>query len=77
MLRTELPQASREVMPTAPIYSNVYFDLCVPTLYEFSANVRFGLSYALLYTTLVKPPEASSLDASGLVGSDLEVVVDK
>lgn len=67
----------REVMPTAPIYSNVYFDLCVPTLYEFSANVRFGLSYALLYTTLVKPPEASSLDAGGLVGSDLEVVVDK
>ena len=34
-----------------------------------------AFSYALLYTTLVKPPEASSLDAGGLVGSDLEVVV--
>ncbi len=45
----------REVMPTAPIYSNVYFDLCSPTLYEYTANVRYGLSYALLNTTLVKP----------------------
>ena len=66
----------RNVMPTAPIYSTVYFDLCQPTLYDFSANVRFGLSRALLYTTLTEPPASDAQEADTAGTGAIEVVVE-
>lgn len=49
--------AWHEVMPTAPIYSNVYFDVCIPTLYNYAANSNFGFGSAILYATFTEPVE--------------------
>ena len=44
-----------EVMPTAPIYSNVYYDVCIPTLYNYTPSAQYGFSSALLYATFTEP----------------------
>jgi len=44
-----------EEMPNAPIYCNVYFDVCKPTLYGYSSYAQYGLAQALLYTTATEP----------------------
>lgn len=50
----------REMMPTCPIYSNVYFDACIPTLYGYSEHAQYGFNSAMLYATFTAPePEAS------------------
>lgn len=49
----------RELMPTAPIYSAVSFDLSQPTIYQYADNIRYGLSRALLYATYTQPPEST------------------
>lgn len=60
----------RTVMPTAPICTNVYFDINQPWLYAFADNVRYGLARALVYATLTKP--ADTLD----VGTDSAPVLE-
>ena len=50
----------RAVMPTAPVCTNVYFDISQPWLYAFGDNIRYGLARALMYTTLTPPPDAPS-----------------
>jgi ABC-type transport system substrate-binding protein len=44
--------AWRAEMPTAPIYSNVYFDLSIPELLEYYPSAHVGFSDAIMYATL-------------------------
>lgn len=44
-----------EEMPNAPIYCNVYFDICKPTLYGYASYAQYGLAQAILYTTATEP----------------------
>lgn len=44
-----------ELMPNAPIYCNVYFDVCKTTLYGYSSYAQYGLAQAILYTTATEP----------------------
>lgn len=62
----------RAVMPTAPVCTNVYFDISQPWLYAFGDNIRYGLARALVYTTLTPPADAPSdgTDATPVTETD-------
>ncbi len=55
----------RALMPTAPIYSAVSFDINQPAIYQYANNIRYGLSRALLYATYTQPLETTPAPAEG------------
>ena len=50
-----------EMMPNAPIYCNVYCDVCPATLYEYNAHAQYGFASALLYATYTEPEPTATL----------------
>ncbi|MEA4928185.1 MAG: ABC transporter substrate-binding protein [Candidatus Limiplasma sp.] len=50
----------RQMMPTAPVCCNVYFDVCPTALYGYAENAPYGLARALLYATDQPPVEVTA-----------------
>lgn len=50
-----------EMMPNAPIYCNVYCDVCPATLYEYNTHAQYGFASALLYATYTEPEPTATL----------------
>ena len=50
-----------DLMPNAPIYCNVYCDVCPATLYEYNTHAQYGFASALLYATYTEPEPTATL----------------
>lgn len=61
-----------DVLPCAPIYSNVYFDFYTPELYEYAPNTHWSWASSIVYATFEEPVEELPEDLEGIEEGELE-----